>query len=151
MKYWLMKSEPDVYPIEQLKADKKTGWDGIRNYQARNMMRDEMEKGDLVIFYHSNAKPPGAAGIAEVSKTAHPDPTQFDPKNKYFDAKSDPEDPRWIQVELKYRRTFRRLIPLAELRETKGLEKMPLLQRGQRLSIQPVTEKEFEIIRELGS
>jgi predicted RNA-binding protein with PUA-like domain len=144
-----MKSEPDVYSIDDLKRDKKTGWDGIRNYQARNMMRDDMEKGDLVLFYHSNAKPPGVAGVAEVSKTGHPDPTQFDEKNKYFDAKSDPEDPRWIQVELKYKKTLKRYLPLPELRETKGLEKMALLQKGQRLSIQPVAKREFDLILKL--
>ena len=150
MKYWLLKSEPDVYGIDQLKKDKRTHWDGVRNYQARNLLRDEMKKGDLVLFYHSNAKPPGAAGVCEVVKEGYPDFTQFDAKDAHYDAKSDPDNPRWYMVDVKYKKAFKELVPLSDLREKKGLEKMPLLQRGQRLSVQPVSKKEFDIVCKMG-
>ena len=149
MNYWLFKSEPDVYSIDDLKRDKTTGWDGIRNYQARNFMRDEVKKGDLILFYHSNAKPPGVAGLATVAKEAEPDPTQFDPKDKYFDPKSKPEDPRWIWVTLRFKKAFKELVPLSELRSHPELEGMPLLQKGQRLSIQPVSPEHFDFIVDL--
>jgi predicted RNA-binding protein with PUA-like domain len=136
---WLVKTEPDVYSIDDLKRDRTTGWDGVRNYQARNFMRDEMKKGDPVLIYHSNAEPPGIVGLATVSREGHPDPTALDPTDPHFDPKSDPGQPRWIQVELRFKRRFRRPLPLAELRGDPELVGMPLLQRGQRLSVQPVS------------
>lgn len=144
-----MKSEPDVFSIDDLKRMKKSGWDGVRNYQARNFMRDDMKLDDIVLFYHSNAAIPGVAGLAKVSKTGIPDPTQFDPKSEYYDPKATKENPRWIMVEVEFVAKFDRVIALSELKETKGLEGMPLVQKGSRLSINPVTEKEFKIISDL--
>lgn len=146
MKYWLMKSEPDVYSIQNLERDKTQGWDGVRNYQARNFMRDEMKKGDLVFFYHSNAKPAGIAGIAEVHKESHPDPTQFDPKSEYYDEKASKENPRWFQVALKHKKTLKEVITLDDLREKPVLKDMLVLRKGNRLSITPVTKKEWDTI-----
>ncbi len=146
--YWLMKSEPDVFGIDDLKKRGAKGepWDGVRNYQARNFMRDDMKKGDLVLFYHSNAKPPGVAGIAEVIKEAFPDHTSWDKKSKYFDEKSTKENPRWFMVQVKFIEKFKNLVPLDELKKHKKLEKMRLLQKGSRLSIIPVSKDEFEYI-----
>lgn len=135
---WLVKTEPDVYSIDDLKKDRTTGWDGVRNYQARNFMRDDMRKGDEVLVYHSNADPPAIVGLAVVSREGHPDPTALDPDDPHFDPKSDPAAPRWIQVELRFKRKFRHPLTLPELREDAALTGMPLLQRGQRLSVQPV-------------
>ena len=149
--HWLMKSEPDVYSIEKLKTEKKTLWDGVRNYQARNFMMNDMKKGDLVLFYHSNTKPPGIAGIAKISKEAVPDPSQFLKKGEYFDPKATKEKPRWFCVEVTYKRIFKNYISLDQIRETKGLEDMLVIRKGQRLSIQPVTPKHFEILEKLGS
>lgn len=141
-----MKSEPEVYSIDDLASDGSTHWDGIRNYQARNTMRDDMQVGDMVLFYHSNAKPPGIAGIARVCKPAYPDHTQFDPDSKYFDAKSDPENPRWLMVDIEFVAKLPELIPLDRLRDDPALEGMPLLQKGQRLSVQPVHPEHFQHI-----
>lgn len=151
-KYWLMKSEPYVYSIDDLAADtnKTTCWDGVRNYQARNMMRDEMKKGDLVLFYHSNAKPPGVAGTAKIVKEGYPDHTAFDENSKYFDPKSKKDEPRWMMVDIKLVKKFKRFVPLDELREVKALEGMVLLQKGSRLSVQPVSKKQFDKIVKLG-
>lgn len=149
MQYWLMKSEPDVFGIDDLKEVGTEPWDGIRNYQARNIMRDDMKVGDGVLFYHSNAKPPGVVGVAEIASEAYPDPTQFDSDNKYFDAKSKPEDPRWLLVDVKYVRHLPRLIPLAELKEAPGLKEMMVTRKGMRLSIQPVTKQEWDIVLRL--
>jgi predicted RNA-binding protein with PUA-like domain len=146
-RFWLVKTEPDVYSIDDLKRDRVTGWDGVRNYQARNFMRDEMRKGDLVLVYHSNCEPPGIVGLAAVSREAHPDPTALDPSDPHFDPKSDPANPRWMQVELRFKAKFQRPLPLTELRQDEALVGMPLLQRGQRLSIQPVSPAHFERIR----
>lgn len=148
--FWLMKSEPDVFSIDQLKKDKTSLWDGVRNYQARNFMMKDMKKGDQILFYHSNTKPPGIAGLATVSKNALPDPTQFMEKSNYYDPKSTKENPRWHCVEVKYKKKFKTYIPLDVVKETKGLEKMLLIRKGQRLSIQPVTEKEFNILCKMG-
>jgi len=148
--YWLMKSEPDVYPWSQLLTDGSTHWDGVRNYQARNIMRDEMKNGDLVLFYHSNCKPPHIAGVARVCKEGYPDYTSWDPESKYFDSKSSPENPRWIMVDIEPIKQMKTSISLPELRETKGLEDLPLLRRGQRLSVQPVPKSAFEIICSMG-
>lgn len=150
-RHWLMKSEPNVYSIADLKRDKKSLWEGVRNYQARNFMMNDMKPGDEVLFYHSSAEPPGVAGIATVSRTAVPDPTQFDPKSEYHDAKATREKPIWFCVEVRFESQFAALVPLNTLRKRKELEKMPLLQKGQRLSVQPVAEKEFEIVRKLAT
>jgi predicted RNA-binding protein with PUA-like domain len=134
MKHWLMKSEPSAYSIDDLKRDKKTTWNGVRNFQARNYMRDDMKPGDLVLFYASNAKPSGVTGVAEVSKAAVPEP----------------DDPTWSMVEIRFVEKFKELVPLDALKATKGLEKMVVTQKGSRLSVQPVTKGEFEIVRRLG-
>lgn len=148
MRYWLVKSEPDVFSFDDLeKAPKKTThWDGVRNYQARNTMRDDMKKGDLVFFYHSSADPTGIAGICEVVKEGYPDHSAFDPKDSHYDEKSKRDAPTWFMVDLKAVRRFPRLVTLAELKGVKSLEKMTLLQRGSRLSVQPVAESEWETI-----
>ena len=152
MKYWLMKSEPDVFSFEDLKACKNQTepWDGIRNYQARNFMRDEMEVGDQILFYHSNTKPPGVAGLAEVASKPYPDPTAFDRKSKYYDPKSDPEKPRWILVDVKFKSDLKRFVPLDEIREIPACSEMRLIQRGNRLSITPVTKAEYAAIKKAG-
>ena len=150
MQYWLMKSEPDVFGIDHLKAmpNKTEHWDGVRNYQARNMMRDDMQKGDLVFFYHSNCKEPGIVGIASVVKEGYPDHTAFDPESKYYDPKSDPDKPRWFMVDVKYKRKLKRTISLAELKDyaDQELSDMPLLRKGNRLSIMPVSEQHWQFI-----
>lgn len=149
MNYWLMKSEPDVFSIDHLKSKKKSGWDGVRNYQARNFMRDDMKLGDFVLFYHSSCEVPGVAGLAKVSKTSHPDPTQFESKSDYYDPKATEEAPRWYMVEVEFVEKFERVLTLTEIKNTKGLDKMPLVQKGSRLSINPVTEHEYKIIKNL--
>ncbi len=150
-RYWLFKSEPSDYSIQDLRKEKrKTAcWDGVRNYQARNLLRDEVKKGDRVFFYHSNSKPSGVVGIAEVAKEGYPDPTAFDPKAKHFDPKSDPDNPRWYAVDLRFVEEFDGTVALATLRETKGLEDMLLLRRGQRLSIQKVSAKEWKVVTKM--
>lgn len=147
-RYWLVKSEPDVFSITDLEAapKKTTCWDGVRNYQARNTMRDDMKKGDLVFFYHSNADPSAIAGIAEVVKEGYPDHTAFDESDGHYDPKSNPDSPTWYMVDVRHVETFKVPLSLNDLRGVKGLEKMVLLQKGSRLSVQPVTEKEWEII-----
>jgi predicted RNA-binding protein with PUA-like domain len=147
MRYWLMKSEPSDVSIDDLAAfpDQTVAWYGIRNYQARNFMRDQMKTGDKVLFYHSTCAEPGIAGLARVSALAYPDATQFDPKNKYFDAKATPETPRWVNVDVKLVKKTR-LLPLAELRTHPELSNMRILQRGNRLSITPVDPAEYEFI-----
>jgi predicted RNA-binding protein with PUA-like domain len=150
MKYWLMKTEPSVFSWEDLKNSprKTTCWEGVRNYQARNFMR-EMEAGDRVLFYHSQVNPPEIVGIAKVVRTAYPDHTQFDPAGKYYDPKSTKENPRWDMVDIQYDRDFESPVLLTELREILGLEDMVLLRKGSRLSVQPVTEDEWKIITSL--
>ena len=147
MRYWLMKSEPSECGIDDLaKAPKHTvPWVGVRNYQARNFMRDEMRPGDGVLFYHSSCPEPGIAGLAEVASTAYPDATQFDPQSHYFDAKSAPETPRWVHVDVKLVRKTR-LLPLAEMREVPALASLQVLKRGNRLSITPVTADEWRAV-----
>jgi len=147
MRYWLMKSEPDEFSIDDLARapGQKTPWFGVRNYQARNFMRDQMRPGDKVLFYHSSCPLPGIAGLAEVSSAAYSDPTQFDPKSKYYDAKASPDAPRWMNVEIKFARKTR-LISLAELRAQEKLSGMRLLARGNRLSITPVDPAEWKFI-----
>ena len=147
MRYWLMKSEPSDVSIDDLAAMPKqsVAWYGVRNYQARNFMRDQMRVGEKVLFYHSNCAEPGIAGLAEVSRRAYPDQTQFDPKNKYFDPKATPESPRWFNVDVKLVRKTR-LLSLKEMREHPQLANMRTLQKGNRLSITPVDPKEWEFI-----
>jgi predicted RNA-binding protein with PUA-like domain len=139
----LIKSEPDVFGISDLRKAKREPWDGIRNYQARNFMRDGMEIGDLAIFYHSNAKPPGAVGLARVCSDAYPDPTQFDAQSKYFDPKSNPDEPRWLLRDFEFVLEFPEMVTLEALKAEKALEGMMVTQRGTRLSITPVESKHF--------
>lgn len=146
MNYWLMKSEPTTYSIDDLKQDRVTHWDGVRNYQARNMMRDDMAVGDMVLFYHSNCEPPGIAGIATVASEPYPDFTAFDSKSKYFDAKSSPDNPRWFMVDVKYKRKLKQYISLPDLRENRKLSELQLLKKGNRLSIMPVTKQQWDAI-----
>jgi predicted RNA-binding protein with PUA-like domain len=149
-RYWLMKSEPNVFSIDDLARSPKqrTSWDGVRNYQARNYMR-EMAVGDRVLFYHSNADPPAVAGIAEVVRTAYPDPTQFDKTNHHYDPAATPAAPRWDMVDIRYRETFRTSLSLDRLRRDPKLNGMVLLRKGSRLSVQPVTESEWAVIVKL--
>ncbi|MEZ5228944.1 MAG: EVE domain-containing protein [Acidimicrobiales bacterium] len=151
IRHWLVKSEPDAFSIDDLAAAGTEPWDGIRNYQARNMMRDDMAVGDRVLFYHSNAKPPGVVGLAEVASEPYPDPTAFDPDSKYYDPTSDPDDPRWILVDMRYVAHLPRLVPLDELKQKKSLVGMPLLAKGQRLSVMPVEKKHYDAIVALAS
>ncbi len=146
-KYWLFKSEPGEFSITELKnsPNQTTYWDGVRNYQARNFMRDDMQVGDSVLFYHS-VKNPSIVGLAKVVKTGYPDHTALDKNSRYFYPKSTPENPVWYMVDIQFEREFAKPLTLAELREVPGLEQMSLLQKGNRLSIQPVTEDEFEIV-----
>lgn len=148
MNHWLLKSEQDVFSFDDLlEAPKKTThWDGVRNYQARNTLRDLMKKGDRCFFYHSNSEPTGIAGICEVVKEGYPDHTAFDPQDDHFDAKSKPEAPTWFMVDVRAVRKLPRVVTLAELKGVKGLEQMVLLQKGSRLSVQPVTAKEWAVI-----
>ncbi|MDA1021555.1 MAG: EVE domain-containing protein [Cyanobacteria bacterium] len=147
MNYWLMKSEPDCFSIDTLQKEGTTVWDGVRNYQARNIMRDEMKHGDQVLFYHSNAKPPHIAGLAEIaSKEPVADPTQFDPKSEYFDEKSSKDNPRWMTVKVKFKKKFKEIIPLEQVKTNPKLKDMMLVQRGSRLSVQPVKAKEWDEI-----
>ncbi|HKK06757.1 MAG TPA: EVE domain-containing protein [Gammaproteobacteria bacterium] len=148
MQYWLMKSEPDVFGIDDLAArpGKTEPWDGVRNYQARNMMRDEMKVGDQVFFYHSNCKEPGIVGIAKVVKAGYPDYTSWDPKSKYYDPKSTPDSPRWYMVDVKFVRKLKRTVTLEELKNDKAITDMPLVRRGNRLSVMPVTERQWKHI-----
>lgn len=149
MNYWLMKSEPDVYSFDDLKAAprKTTMWEGVRNYQARNFMRDDMRKGDIVLFYHSNCKEPGIVGLAEIaSKQAYPDPTQFDPKSNYHDPNSDPANPRWLVVDVRYKKAVPRPVSLKDIKAHPQLANMKVAQRGMRLSVQPVAEQHFRIL-----
>lgn len=146
---WLMKSELDVYPWSQLVSDGNTHWDGVRNYQARNFMRDSIKMGDLVLFYHSNCKPPHVAGVARVTKEGYPDHTSWDSKSKYFDSKSTPENPRWYMVDIEPVIEMKP-VSLNDLRTNPNLEGMPLLARGQRLSVQPVDEGFFREICAMG-
>ena len=147
-KYWLMKSEPDVYSIDDLRRDKTTYWDGVRNFQARNFLRDKIKRGDLAFFYHSNAEPSGIGGIAEVVKEGYPDPTAFDSKDIHYDPKSKKENPSWFVVDIRFVEKFQRLISLEEIRKTPALKEMMLLRQG-RLSVQPVSAGEWKIICKL--
>lgn len=145
MRYWLMKSEPSEYSIDDLARDGQSAWFGVRNYQARNFMRDDMKVGDLALFYHSSCPEPGIAGVCKIATAAAPDATQFDKKNPHYDPKSKPENPLWVCVEVAFVKKFE-LIPLATLRSAAELAEMRILQRGNRLSITPVSEAEWGYI-----
>ena len=149
MTYWLIKSEPDAYSIDDLERDGREMWDGIRNYQARNTMRDDMKIGDEVFFYHSSCKEPGVVGIAKVASAPYPDPTQFDRKAKYFDPKSSKDDPRWWLVDVEFVRKTKRNVTLSEIKAQKSLDDMILTRKGNRLSIMPVSKKHWTKILSL--
>lgn len=149
MNYWLMKTEPDTFSIDDLKKRKKEFWDGVRNYQARNFMRDNMKKGDLILIYHSSCKEIGVAGVATVTTECTPDKTQFDEESKYFDKKATKEKPRWFYVEVKFKKKLKRVISLDEIKEETKLKDLALIKKGNRLSIMPLKKKEFDIILSL--
>jgi predicted RNA-binding protein with PUA-like domain len=148
-RYWLFKTEPDAYSIDDLERDGRTFWNGIRNYQARNLLRDQIRPGDQVLVYHSQIVPPGVAGLAKVVRGGYPDPTARDPSSKYFDPKASDADPRWFMVDIEFAERFPRFVSLPELKSTAGLEKM-VVTSNSRLSVQPVTGDEFRIVRSLG-
>lgn len=150
--YWLFKSEPDVFSIDDLasRPEQREPWDGVRNYQARNFMRDQIKKGDLVLFYHSNCEPPGVVGIAEISGEARPDPSSWNPKSPYYDPKVKPGEARWLMVEVQFKEKFSKIVTLDTIKSDPKLKDMLVARRGNRLSITPVTEKEFQHICQLG-
>ena len=149
MARWLMKSEPSEFGIDDLEANGTEPWDGIRNYQARNMIRDDMKPGDQAFFYHSNCETPGIVGVMEIATGAYPDPTAFDPDDRHFDAASDPENPRWFLVDVRFGRKLGRTIALSELKACPELAALPLVRRGNRLSVMPVSKEEWEFILSL--
>ncbi len=148
--YWLVKSEPDAYSIDALQKEGTACWDGVRNYQARNFMRDEMKRGDLVLYYHSNTKPPGVVGVARVAREGYPDHTALDPKDPHHDPKSTAENPIWMMVDLEFVEKFRGTVSLDELKAMPELDGMLVTGRGQRLSVQPVEAEHFRIVRRAG-
>jgi predicted RNA-binding protein with PUA-like domain len=148
--YWLFKSEPESYSIDDLERDGTTSWEGVRNYQARNLLRDAMRTGDRVLFYTSNTDPTGVVGIAEIAREGYPDHFAFDRSHHYHDPKSDPENPTWYMVDIRFVEKFAEIVSLATLKSTPGLEKMMVVQRGSRLSVQPVTRDEFDLVARLG-
>jgi predicted RNA-binding protein with PUA-like domain len=149
-KCWLLKSEPDVFSIDDLKRDGETTWEGVRNYTARNFMRDGMSLGDLVLYYHSNAEPPGIVGVGRISGMAEPDPFQFDPKSPYYDEDAKKDDPRWLMVRVAFVEKFPKLVSLDQLKADPALASMLVVQKGQRLSVQPVEKANFDRVRALG-
>jgi predicted RNA-binding protein with PUA-like domain len=151
-RYWLFKSEPESFSIDDLAhlSGQTTFWNGVRNYQARNLLRDDIREGDGVIFYHSNAAPTAAVGLAEVTRAGYPDDTQFDPRSDYYDKDATPDEPRWFMVDIRFKEKFTRPLPLDELRGVAALRDMVLLRRGSRLSVQPVTPAEWKAIAALG-
>ena len=151
MKYWLMKCEPAAYTIDDLQRDGSTSWEGVRNFQARNFLRDEMKAGDKVLFYASNADPSGVTGLAEISREAYPDQFARKKGHKYYDEKATAADPIWYMVDIRFVAKFPEIVPLDVLKKTKGLEKMVVTQKGSRLSIQPVTKSEYDIVVKLGT
>jgi predicted RNA-binding protein with PUA-like domain len=150
MRHWLMKSEPEVYSIADLRRDGRTAWEGVRNYQARNWMRDDMKVGDKVLFYHSNAEPPGVAGVAEVVRAAYPDPHAFDPKSDYFDPKATGGTTVWVTVDLAFVEAFPAVVSLAALKNEAALAGMEVLRKGSRLSVQPVDPAHFDRVVAMG-
>jgi len=150
MKHWLMKCEPSAYSIDDLERDGTTSWEGVRNYQARNFMRDEMQVGDKVLFYASNADPSGVSGLAEISRAAYADRFATQKGHKYLDPKSSPDDPIWYMVDIRFVEKFPNVVPLETLKQAPGLENMVVTKKGSRLSIQPVTKPEYDIVVKLG-
>lgn len=146
MAYWLMKSEPDVFGIDDLERVGVEPWEGVRNYQARNMIRDEMAEGDLAFFYHSNTEVPGIVGVLRIHRAGYPDEAAFDPEHEYFDPKSDPDNPRWYRVDVAFEEKFAEVIPLSWLKEQPELSECPLVRRGNRLSVMPITDREWHFI-----
>ena len=149
-RYWLFKSEPESYGFPQFQQDRRTFWSGVRNYQARNLLRDDIQEGDGVLFYHSNADPMAVVGIARVCKKGYPDPTAFDPKSPYYDSKSDPQDPTWFVVDIECIGPMREPVTRERMKQVPELAAMVLLQRGSRLSVQPVTAEEWRTVLQLG-
>jgi len=148
-RYWLMKCEPSAYTIDDLKRDRKTSWEGVRNYQARNFMRDRMQVGDEVLFYASNAEPSGVTGFARIARAGYVDEYQFKPGHKYYDPDSSHEKPAWYMVDIEFVERFPATLPLETLKHTKGLEKMMVIKKGSRLSVQPVSKGEYDIVARL--
>lgn len=146
MNYWLMKSEPDTYSIDDLAAKSPAMWEGCRNYTVRIFFRDQMSIGDMAFFYNSNSDPSGIAGTMKIVSEPYPDPTQFDPSSHYYDPKSPADNPRWVLRDVAFIEKFKRVVPLAELRETPGLEDMMVVRKGQRLSVMPVTAEEWSVV-----
>ena len=146
MAYWLFKTEPDTFSIDTLRTQQVSCWEGVRNYQARNFLRDEVKEGDKVFIYHSSCKEVGVAGIATVIKESYPDHFSWDLNSDYFDVKSTPENPRWFMVDVQFERKLKRVITLAELKSLAGLEHLPLVKKGSRLSVMPVSEQEWQLI-----
>jgi len=146
MAYWLFKTEPDAFSIDDLasRPNQTEPWDGVRNYQARNFLRDDIALGDLVYIYHSSCMNVGIAGVAKVVKAGYPDTTQFDPESKYFDPKSDPATPRWFRVDVKFVEKFEKVLALSDIKQMQGITELPLVKKGGRLSIMPVTEQEWQ-------
>jgi len=149
-RFWLLKCEPGAYAIEDLERDGVTGWEGVRNFQARNFLRDDVKVGDGVLFYASNADPSGVTGLAEIARAGYPDPFAFQAGHKYHDPKSDPANPTWYTVDVRFVAVFPEIVPLEALKETPGLERMVVTQKGSRLSVQPVTREEYDIVSRLG-
>jgi predicted RNA-binding protein with PUA-like domain len=149
-RFWLMKCEPEAYTIGDLERDRRTAWEGVRNYQARNLLRDDVQAGDGVLFYASNAQPSGVSGLARIERAAYPDPSAWRKGDEYFDPASTPEAPVWYAVEIGFVERFAAIVSLATLKATPGLAKMMVVQKGSRLSVQPVTREEFEIVAGLG-
>jgi predicted RNA-binding protein with PUA-like domain len=146
MAYWLMKSEPSVYGIDDLRRDGTCSWEGVRNYQARNFLRDKMKRGDLAFFYHSSCESPGVVGVMKIARAAYPDPTQFDRRSTFYDSASTAKAPRWVTVDVKFVRKLARPVSLAQLRADKRLAGLALLQRGNRLSVIPVSDAEWTFV-----
>jgi predicted RNA-binding protein with PUA-like domain len=150
-RYWLMKCEPGAYSIDDLERDGEASWEGVRNFQARNLLRDEVKVGDGVLFYASNAEPSGVTGVAEVARAGYPDPFAFKRGHRYYDPQSDPRQPTWYAVDIRFVEKFPEIVPLATLKAMPGLAEMRVVQKGSRLSVQPVTAREFETVRSLGA
>ncbi len=147
--YWLMKCEPEAYSIDDLQREKRCFWEGVRNYQARNFMRDDMRVGDMAFFYHSNAKPSGVAGLMRVVKVGYPDHTAWDPSNSYFDPKTSEDKPTWSMVDVEFVEKFPRIFSIKEMKAVPQLQEMAMLQKGSRLSITPLEEKHFKLLLKL--
>jgi predicted RNA-binding protein with PUA-like domain len=148
-RYWLFKSEPDCFSIDDLKHEGTSHWDGVRNYQARNILRDEIKRGDGVLFYHSGVQPPGVVGLAEVAKSGYPDHTAWDPESEHFDPKASEDNPIWYMVDVRFVRKLPEMLPLPQLKKEPGLEQMMVTQRGSRLSVQPVTSDEWKVVQRM--